>query len=150
MLFHCSFDGRGVHLSYGLGTLGLLPIILTVFLVSIPLLRPRKRAGRQMITSLVCSGRRQGTTKGEGSRNGKEPVGSKQLHHGRKREGKEKKPGRRFTAVTTSAPKRDRRLEAGSNIFREQFYRSSDWQAATCQCHQSASMGFHFLYSSSV
>jgi hypothetical protein len=53
-----------------------------------------------MTTSLVCSGPRQGTTKGEGSRNGKEPVGSKQLRHGRKREGKEKIPGRRFTAVT--------------------------------------------------
>jgi hypothetical protein len=49
-----------------------------------------------MTTSLVCSGPRQG----EGSRNGKEPVGSKQLRHGRKHEGKEKKPGRRFTAVT--------------------------------------------------
>jgi hypothetical protein len=53
-----------------------------------------------MTTSLVCSGPRQGTAKGEGSKNGKEPVGSKQLRHGRKREGKEKKPGRRFTAVT--------------------------------------------------
>jgi hypothetical protein len=49
-----------------------------------------------MTKRIVSSGPRQDMAKGEG----KEPVGRKQLRHGRKRGRKEENRGRRFTAVT--------------------------------------------------